>query len=153
LPLSRAGFLFFLIFSLYKEVNEMSAESIVATGLSNVPKALAAGVVDMGTGMLLAVKTTDSHPQAVLDMVAAGTKELFEGDMALSIEDTFKKIRGDGSHDHYFHEILVNSKNLIHYFSRLKSTPSCVVVFVCRGDASLGLVIAKAREIVTNETI
>ena len=131
----------------------MSADSIVANGLKNVPKALAAGVVDMGTGMLLAIKTTDSHPQAVLDLVAAGTKELFEGDMSLTIEQTFKKIRGDSSSEHYFNEILVNSKNLIHFFSRLASSPNCIVVFVCRGDASLGLVVSKAREIVNSEVI
>jgi hypothetical protein len=131
----------------------MSADSIVATGLSSVPKALAAGVVDMGTGMLLAIKTTDSHPQAVLDMVAAGTKELFEGDMVLTIEQTFKKIRGDNTPEHYFHEILVNSKNLIHYFGRLTSSPNLVIVLVCRGDANLGLVVAKARDIVHNETV
>ena len=42
----------------------MSADTAVASALSTVPKAVAAGVVDMETGMLLAIKTTESHPQA-----------------------------------------------------------------------------------------
>ena len=58
--------------------------------------------------------TLESHPQAVLDLVSAGTKELFEGDVAMSIEKTFKKSRGDATTEHYFNEMLVNSKNLIH---------------------------------------
>ena len=72
----------------------MSVESICKSLLNDVPKALAAGVVDMETGMLLGVKTTDSHPQAVLDMLAAGTKDLFEGDMSMTIDKTFKKAGG-----------------------------------------------------------
>lgn len=131
----------------------MSADTAVASALSRVPKAVATGIVDMGTGMLLAIKTTESHPQAVLDMVAAGTKELFEGDVALAIEDTFKQIRGDTAKEHYFYEMLVNSKNLIHYFGRMASAPTCVLAVVCRADANLGLVIAKAREVINGETI
>ncbi|MFO1349303.1 MAG: hypothetical protein U1F68_00920 [Gammaproteobacteria bacterium] len=131
----------------------MSADTIVATALSSVPKAVAAGVVDMGTGMLLAVKTTESHPQAVLDMVAAGSKELFEGDMSLAIESAFKKIRGDGSTEHYFSEILVNSKNLIHFFGRLASSPNYVITVVTRADANLGLVVTKCRDIVNKEIV
>lgn len=125
----------------------MSADNIVAKALADVPKAVAAGVTDMGTGMLLAYKTVESHPQAVLDMLAAATKDLFEGDMVMSIESTFKKTRGDSSPDHYFQEIVVNSRNLIHVFSRLKSNQTIVMTVVCRIDANLGLVMTKAREV------
>jgi len=131
----------------------MSADSIVSNALSGIPKAVAAGVVDMGTGMLLGVKTTESHPQEVLDMVAAGTKDLFEGDTSISIEKTFKKTRGDGEKDHYFQEIIINSKNLIHVFSRLKSNQGVVMVVVCRIDANLGQVVMKAREICNTESV
>jgi hypothetical protein len=125
----------------------------VANALSNVPKAVAAGVTDMGTGMLLAVKTVDSHPQAVLDMLAAATKDLYEGDMVTNIEQTFKKVRGDTSSEHYFQEIIVNSKNLIHVFARLKSSQNVIMTVVCRADANLGLVVTKAREISASESV
>ena len=131
----------------------MSADDVVARALSDVPKAVAAGITDMGTGMLLAYKTVESHPQAVLDMLAAATKDLYEGDMVLNIENTFKKVRGDTSAEHYFQEIIVNSKNLIHVFARLKSNQSIVLTVVCRIDANLGLVVSKAREVATGATI
>jgi len=131
----------------------MSADNIVAKALAEVPKALAAGITDMGTGMLLSYKTVESHPQAVLDMLAAATKDLFEGDMVMSIESTFKKTRGDSSSDHYFQEIIVNSKNLIHVFSRLKSNQAIVLTVVCRIDANLGLVVTKAREVVAGAVV
>jgi hypothetical protein len=131
----------------------MSADSMVSEALATVPKAVAAGIVDMGTGMLLAVKTTDSHPQDVLDMLAAATKDLFEGDTVMSIEDTFKKIRSDSTPSHYFKEIIVNSENLIHIFARVKSDPSIILAVVTRIDANLGMVMTKARHVSNNGTV
>ncbi len=131
----------------------MSAEQVVSDVLKNVPKAVACGIVDMGTGMLIEVKTTDSHPSSVLDLVAAGTKEMFEGEMVQEIEDHFRKARGERSSDPYFQEIIVNSKNLIHVFSRTTLNPAIVVVAVCRRSANLGLVVMKSREIAENAEI
>ncbi|MGR9105423.1 MAG: hypothetical protein ACU843_00680 [Gammaproteobacteria bacterium] len=131
----------------------MSADTIVNNSLANVPKAVAAGVVDMGTGMLLGVKTVDEHPQAVLDMLAAATQELYEGDSAMTIEKTFKKTRGDSSPEPYFREIIVNSKNLIHVFSRLRTNNKIVLTVVCQGSANLGMVVMKVREIAENESV
>ena len=131
----------------------MSADTAVAAALSTIPKAVAAGIVDMETGMLLAIKTTESHPQSVLEMVAAGTKELFEGDVSLSIESAFKQMRGDSSNERYFYEMLVSSKNLIHYFGRLVSNPGIVLAIICRADANLGLVVSKSRELIKNESV
>jgi len=131
----------------------MSADSMCKALLNDVPKALAAGLVDMETGMLLAVKTTDSHPQEVMDMLAAATKELFEGDMSMMVDKTFKKSRGDSNTDPYFKEIIVNSKNLIHMFIRIPAMPNVVATVVCRIDANLGLVVTKGRSIVKTETV
>jgi len=131
----------------------MSTDSMCKALLNDVPKALAAGLVDMETGMLLGVKTTDSHPQEVMDMLAAGTKELFEGDMSMMIDKTFKKSRGDTQPEPYFKEIIINSKNLIHLFMRIPAMPNVVATVVCRIDANLGLVVSKGRNIVKTETV
>jgi hypothetical protein len=131
----------------------MSAESLVRDALVKVPKAVAAGVVDMASGLLLSIKTVESHPQAVIDLLAAATRDLFEGEMVVAIENTFKKARGVTSGDHYFQEILVASTNLWHYFGRLKSMPGAVLVVVTAGDVNLGLLIVKCRELTGSGTI
>jgi hypothetical protein len=131
----------------------MSVETILTKTMSEVPKAVAAGVVDMSTGMLLGVKTVDSHPQEVLDLVAAATKDLFEGDNVTNIENTFKRVRGVSTSERYFKEILVMSTNLLHIFARLKRFESAVVVVVCRVDANIGLALMKMRAISANESI
>lgn len=131
----------------------MSAESIVKSLVSDVPKAVAAGVVDMGTGMLLHVHTVESHPQEVLDLVAAATKDLFEGDNVTIIENTFKKIRGVESDERYFNEIVVTSTNLLHIFARIKASPSVVAIIVCRVDANLGSALMKTRSICGSDDV
>lgn len=131
----------------------MSVEQIVKDCISSVPKALAAGVVDMDSGMLLAIQTVESHPQEVIDVLAAATRDLFEGDMVTTIEDLFKKARGVTSAERYFKEILISSSHLWHYFGRLKSMPQIVVVVVTRADVNLGLMVVKCRDIAANSTV
>jgi hypothetical protein len=121
--------------------------------MSDVPKSVAAGVVDMTTGMLLGVKTVDSHPQEVLDLVAAATKDLFEGDNVTNIENTFKRVRGVETTERYFKEIIVLSTNLVHVFARLKQSQSSVLVVVCRGDTNLGLALMKVRSVAHSDKV
>jgi hypothetical protein len=116
--------------------------------MNQVPECVAVGYVDMGTGMLLSVKTVDSHPQEVLDMVSAATTDIFQGANVTAIENMFKKARGaKGAADshHYFQEIVIFSDNLLHMFLRCKKNVNHVLVFVCRKSANVGMVIVKSR--------
>ena len=120
------------------------------TALSNaqraLPECVAAGYVDMSTGMLLGVKTVDSHPSEVLDLVAAATAEMFQGPNVTTIERLFRKSRGqeeDGSH--YFNEMIVFSPSLLHIFLRGKKNTEHAIVFVCRASANIGMALTKSR--------
>jgi hypothetical protein len=124
-----------------------SLDGVLQESMNTSPECLAAGYVDLSTGMLLAVKTVDSHPQEVLDLVSAATADLFQGANVSAIEGMFKKTRGvkDDGH-HYFQEIVVFSDNLLHMFLRCKKNDEHVVVFVTRKSANVGMVIAKSRQ-------
>lgn len=120
-------------------------EAALAAAQSQMPECVASGYVDMSTGMLLGVRTVDSHPREVLDLVAAATADLFQGSTVTAIEKLFKKARGVNDQQHYFEEILVMSHNLLHVFMRSKKYPEHALVFVCRKSANIGMAIAKAR--------
>lgn len=125
----------------------MALDTTLAKAQSQVPECVAAGYVDMSTGMLLGVKTVDSHPQEVLDLVAAATADLFQGQSVTSIERLFRKSRGQPeSSSHYFREIIVFSENLLHVFMRSKRRSDHAVVFVCRASANVGMVLVKSRQ-------
>ncbi|KRG79168.1 hypothetical protein ABB30_01850 [Stenotrophomonas ginsengisoli] len=125
----------------------MSLDATIQKSVASIPECLAAGYVDISSGMLLSVRTVDSHPREVLDLVAAATADLYEGPNVRAIEQMFRRSRGlpEGEGAHYFQEIIVNSENLIHVFMRGKRYPSYVMVFVCRRTANLGMALTKAR--------
>lgn len=122
-----------------------SLDVALAKAISTIPECIAGGYVDIGSGLLLSVKTVDSHPSAVLDLVAAATADLFQGPNVSAIEALFKKARGVDNDRHYFQEVFVNSDNLVHVFLRGKKYSDYVVVFVCRNTVNFGLMLAKAR--------
>lgn len=124
----------------------MSLDTALTQVQRTVPDCVATGFVDMKTGMLLGVKTVDSHPQEVLDLVAAATGELFQGQNVSAIEQMFKKIRSvkDDGH-HFFQEFIILSDNLIHVFQRCKKNEDLVLVTVCRVSANMGMVLTKSR--------
>lgn len=127
----------------------MSMTQVVADAVKafrrDVPDCVAAGVVDMSTGMLLAVDTTDSHPGEVLDLLSAATLDLFQGRNVVMIEDAFKQHRGVSDARHYFQEILVNSDNLVHLFLRSEGQSDIVAAVVCRRKVNVGMLFAQAR--------
>ncbi len=112
---------------------------------SAIPECLAAGYIDLASGMLLGIKSVDSQPTEVVELLAAATSDLFQGPNVKMIESIFKKSRGlsDDGH-HYFQEIIINSDNLIHIFIRGKNEEQ-VACFVCRKSANLGMVLTKSR--------
>lgn len=124
----------------------MSLDKELSNAVASVPECVAAGYVDLSTGMLLGVKTVDSHPAEVLEVVAAATADLFQGTNVTIIENMFKKSRGAEMDDHhYFQDMIVTSDNLLHLFLRSKANQNHVVVFVCRKSANMGMALTKAR--------
>jgi len=129
----------------------MSLDTALAKAQTSIPECVAAGYVDMSTGMLLGVKTVDSHPMEILDLVAAATADLFQGQSVTAIEKMFRKSRGqpeDGKH--FFREFIVFSENLLHVFIRSKKYPSHAATFVCRATANIGMALTKARMAITD---
>jgi len=129
----------------------MSLDKALAAAQAEIPECVAAGYVDMISGLLLGVKTVDSHPGEVLDLVAAATGDLFQGKNVVEIERLFDKSRGiEGRGHHYFNEIVVFSTNLIHVFLRSKRNPQQAAVFVTRISANIGMVLVKSRAAMAN---
>lgn len=126
----------------------MSLDSVLSDVMRTVPDCMAAGYVDMSTGMILGIKTVDSHPQEVIDVLAAATGDLFQGSNVVTIEKLFKKVRGVAENDdtHYFNEFIALSQNLIHVYIRGRKEQNAALVTVCRAGANLGMVLSKSRQ-------
>ena len=121
-------------------------DNMLQKAVTSIPDCVAAGYVDLASGMVLSIKTVDSHPTEVFELLAAATTDLFQGPNVSAIEKIFRKARGlpENNDHHYFQEIIVNSDNLIHVFIRGKRQQQ-VACFVCRKSANLGMVLTKSR--------
>ncbi|KRI01031.1 hypothetical protein [Curvibacter sp. PAE-UM] len=121
-------------------------DNMLQKAVTSIPDCVAAGYVDLSSGMVLSIKTVDSHPTEVFELLAAATTDLFQGPNVSAIEKIFRKARGlpENNDHHYFQEIIVNSDNLIHVFIRGKRQQQ-VACFVCRKSANLGMVLTKSR--------
>ncbi len=121
-------------------------DNMLQKAVTSIPDCVAAGYVDLSSGMVLSIKTVDSHPAEVFELLAAATTDLFQGPNVSAIEKIFRKARGlpENNDHHYFQEIIVNSDNLIHVFIRGKRQQQ-VACFVCRKSANLGMVLTKSR--------
>jgi hypothetical protein len=53
--------------------------------ITTIPECVAGGYVDLDSGMVLSVKTVDSHPAEVMDLLAAATSDLFEGQTGMAL--------------------------------------------------------------------
>lgn len=126
----------------------MSLDAALTKVQGDIPECVSVGYVDMASGFLLGVKTMDSHPSEVLDLVAAATGDLFQGKNVVEIERLFDRSRGITNRAegmHYFNEIMVFSTHLIHVFLRSKKNTNHVAVFVTRNSANIGMVLARSR--------
>ena len=121
-------------------------DAALQKAVTSIPECVAAGYVDLMSGMLLGIRTVESHPSEVMDMLAAATSDMFQGPNVVAIERMFKKARGvKDEGQHYFQEMIVNSDNLIHVFMRARASQEQVACFVCRKSANLGMVLTKVR--------
>jgi hypothetical protein len=127
--------------------------SLVKTLRTDAPDCVAAGVVDMATGMLLSYETVDNHPPEVLDLLAGATLDLFQGRTVVMIEDVFKERRGLTGDNHFFQEILVNSDNLTHLFVRMTEQQDVIAVVVCRKSVNVGMLFAQVRRVVKEHSL
>ncbi len=120
-------------------------ESLIAIQQA-VPRCLAVGLVEVNTGMLLGVRTLNNHPEDVLDLVAAATRELFEGRPCSAIQTAFGiPPQAEAERRHAVREVILVSDNLLHVFQRCKQADGLVLVVVCSISSSLGMVLNKAR--------
>jgi hypothetical protein len=107
--------------------------------VTNVDGGVAAGVVDLDTGMLLGIHNAGGYTQTLNEIVAAATMDLFRGKNVGRIEQMVRQHRGvpeDGKH--YFNEIHVTSDNNFHFAKTIKGGKA-VVMLVTKKSTNIGM--------------
>lgn len=116
--------------------------------VANVDGAVACGVVDLDTGMLLGIHNTAGYSQQLNEMVAAATMDLFRGPNVGVVEQMVRTHRGvpeDGAN--YFDEVQITSTNNLHFAKTLKGGKA-VIMLVTKKTTNLGMGWAQLKSVI-----
>jgi hypothetical protein len=127
------------------DIMESKLEKTLESQRSVVPECVAVGVVDLEEGVLIAYKTTKPHPQEIIDLLGAQTKDLFCGPVVRQIEAMFRQSRGDTSTAPMFKLFTAETDNFLHVWRRGDRYPTLAFVFVCRATANIGMVKVQSK--------
>ena len=107
--------------------------------VEKIEGAVACGVVDLDTGMLLGIHNRSNYGRELNELVAAATMDLFCGSNVGHIEQMVRSHRGvpeDGKR--YFQELHITSENNNHLAKVIKGGRA-VVMLVTDKNTNLGL--------------
>lgn len=123
----------------------MSIESALNTAMATIPDCIAAGYIDMETGMLLGTNTDDPESAEALDSLAIAVANLFQGRGVKAFEELLRRAGSEDTEYPGFGEIAVFSNDRLNIFLRTREYPDHVVCYICRNSANVGLALTKSN--------
>ncbi len=127
----------------------MSIHDALNAAIETIPDCLAAGYIDMETGMLLGTCIKESDDATDLNELAIAVANLFQGRGVSAFEALLRQTDEDSDG---FGEIAVFSNDRLNIFLRTREFPDHVVCYVCRNSANVGLALTKSHLSLTSIT-
>lgn len=116
--------------------------------VEKVDGAVACGVVDLDTGMLLGIHNSSQYTQTLNEVVAAATMDVFRGANVSKIEQMVRAHRGEPENgSHYFEEIHITSKNNYHFAKAVKGGKA-VIMLVTKKTTNIGMGWASLKQVI-----
>lgn len=107
--------------------------------------ALAAGVVDLDSGILLGIHNAAAYTPALNELVAAATMDMFRGPNLGRVEQMVRMHKGlPENGEHYFQEVHITSAHNFHLAKTLRGG-SAVLMLVTKRTANLGMAWAQLK--------
>lgn len=123
----------------------MSIQTALNSAMETIPDCIAAGYIDMETGMLLGSSVSDPDCEGSLDSLAVAVANLFQGRGVAAFEALLRQAGSADEENTGFGEIAVFSKDRLNIFLRTKEYPDHVVCYICRNSANVGLALTKSH--------
>ena len=123
----------------------MSIETALSSAMKTIPDCIAAGYVDMETGMVLGFQATEPEHSSLLETLALAVANLFQGRGVIAFEELLRTVDAGESEHPGFGEIAVFSDDRLHIFLRTLDYPDHVVCYICRDSANIGLALTKSH--------
>lgn len=116
--------------------------------VAKVDGAVAAGVVDLETGMLLGIHNSAQYTQTLNEIVAAACMDMFRGNNISRIEQMVRSHRGIPENgEHYFQEIHITSEHNFHFAKTVKKGRA-VIMLVTKKSTNIGMGWAQLKSMI-----
>jgi DNA-binding response OmpR family regulator len=112
--------------------------------------AVACGVIDLDTGMILGIYNRAQYTQTLNEIVAAAAMDLFRGNAVSRIEKMVREARGvpeDGSH--YLDEVHMTSAQNYHFCKTIKKGRAAIVLVTNR-STNIGMGWAQLKSVIAD---
>jgi hypothetical protein len=107
--------------------------------VEKVDGAVACGVVDLDTGMLLGIHNASQYTQTLNEVVAAATMDMFRGSNINRIQQMVRAHRGVPENgEHYFQEVHITSSHNFH-FAKTMRAGKAVIMLVTKKTTNIGM--------------
>ncbi len=117
----------------------MSLQNEVAALLEDVDGALGAAVVDLGSGLMLAVEHKVPYfSQSYTDAVAAAAVDMFRGKTITAVEKMLAAQRGEDMAYH-MKEVQMSTDHTYHFMSIVPDKPDALLVLITKTTVNLGM--------------
>ncbi|MDA7965144.1 hypothetical protein [Ruegeria sp.] len=123
----------------------MSIDAALSSAMKTIPDCIAAGYVDMETGMLLGLQAAEAEHSDVLENLALAVANLFQGRGVIAFQELLRAAGAEETDHPGFGEIAVFSDDRLHIFLRTRDYPDHVVCYICRDSANIGLALTKSH--------
>lgn len=110
--------------------------------------AVACGIVDLDSGMLLGIHNSANYTQTLNEIVAAATMDLFRGPNVGRIEQMVRSHRSIPENgEHYFQEIHITSEHNYHFAKTLKKGKA-VIMLITKKTTNIGMGWAQLKSVI-----
>jgi hypothetical protein len=110
--------------------------------------AVACGIVDLDSGMLLGIHNSANYTQTLNEIVAAATMDLFRGPNVGRIEQMVRSHRNmTETGEHYFQEIHITSEHNFHFAKTLKKGKA-VIMLITKKTTNIGMGWAQLKAVI-----
>lgn len=110
--------------------------------------AVACGIVDLDSGMLLGIYNSANYTQTLNEIVAAATMDLFRGPNVGRVEQMVRSHRSIPENgEHYFQEIHITSEHNFHFAKTLKKGKA-VIMLITKKTTNIGMGWAQLKAVI-----
>jgi hypothetical protein len=131
----------------------MEVDALLSAALSAIPRSQVAALIDLPSGMFLAVAPQPDNT-ATLDLFAASVKEIYAGELAealhLAPAQSAGRANAGASRINVF---VIAGDDSLQVLVRMQAQPDLVLAVCCPASANIGMSLVKARHLAMTAAI